>query len=83
MDEKQKKRLDRQDETFALAAEQVVPNTLGKAVMDLLAQGSDCDRAALLRWFDVAIANTPKPGLQRQLYEAAQKALRAGCTSTP
>ena len=83
MDEKLKKVLARQDETFAHAAKQVVPTTLGKAVLDLLANGNDCDRAGLLKWLEEAIAATPKPGLQRQIYEAAQKALLAARTSAP
>lgn len=77
MDDEVKKILESRAETFAQAAEQVVPSTLGTAVLDLLARGRECDRASLLTWLDAAISDRQKPDLKRQMYEAARKRLLA------
>lgn len=82
MEDQLKKILDQRADTYAQAAEQVVPSTVGTAVLDLLASGRECDLASLLEWFDEAISNRQKPDLKRQMYEAARAKLLAASPSS-
>lgn len=77
MDDQIKKILEQRADTYARAAEQVVPSTVGTAALDLLANGRDCDRTSLVEWFDEAISGLQKSDLKRQMYEAAREKLLA------
>lgn len=77
MEERVKRILERRAETYAQAAEQVVLNTVGTAVLELLARGRECDRTSLLAWLDETISDHQTPDVKRQMYEAARKKLLA------
>lgn len=82
MEEKVKRVLDKLATSDTNLAETQAEKTIGEAVLSLLHSGRSCDRPALLKWFELAIDESPKPGLRRQLLEAAQKALQAASPST-
>ncbi len=82
MEDQIKKILDQRAETYAQAAEQVVPSTVGTAVLDLLASGRGCDQTSLLEWFDEAIRGLENQDLKRQMYEAARAKLLAASPSS-